>query len=484
MQRWNILSHTRTNDLKRLQSANWHYFVRHLLPFHPFYREMFKEHKLDINSFKDIDDLSKVPFTTKSDLLPTKENPGQSRNFIFQPTESLLKKHLPRTQVLKLIAGRMRGREVKREIEKEFKPLHFHFTTGRTTHQIPFLYTSRDLNHLAETGERIFETIGASRDEVVINAFPFAPHLAFWLGYHAVTKIGLLSLHSGGGKILGTEKIINALEQLKATMLLTTPGYGYHLLREAVRQHRQYPNLKFIIFGGERVSPGLRKKVKEILKQLGADAPQVLSTYGLTEGKTAWVQCHEESGYHLYPDLEHVELVDKNGQRVREGEPGEVVYTALDWRGSVVVRYRTGDICKGLTYSTPCEFCGRTVPRLHYDIERKTENINLDLVKVKGELVNLNGFYTMMHQIPEVEEWQVEIKKKNDDPYDLDELLIHVSLKSDTDHKSVTAIMRDLIKKEMFIGPEIVTHSLEDLIDMLGLERELKEKRIIDRRKH
>lgn len=98
----------------------------------------------------------------------------------------------------------------------------------------------------------------------------------------------------------------------------------------------------------------------------------IFSTYAFTEAKTAWVQCAENSGYHLYPDLEYIELVNENGEPIKEGEKGEVVYTSLDWRGSTVIRYRTGDICEGIEYS-PCPHCQRTMPRLKPGIERKSE---------------------------------------------------------------------------------------------------------------
>ncbi|MCH7928426.1 MAG: hypothetical protein IID03_10665, partial [Candidatus Dadabacteria bacterium] len=70
-----------------------------------------------------------------------------------------------------------------------------------------------------------------------------------------------------------------------------------------------------------------KEKLKGLLSELGAKDVKVLSTYAFTEGKTAWVQCHEKSGYHLYPDLGFFEVVDKDGKRVKDGEPGELVYT-------------------------------------------------------------------------------------------------------------------------------------------------------------
>ena len=94
-------------------------------------------------------------------------------------------------------------------------------------------------------------------------------------------------------------------------------------------------------------------------------------TYGFTEAKLAWSECpfNEDAGsagYHIHPDLALVEIVDpETGEPRGEGEPGEIVFTPLDARGSVVLRYRTGDcIDGGLDATSPCPFCGRVVPRL------------------------------------------------------------------------------------------------------------------------
>jgi phenylacetate-CoA ligase len=483
MESWQKLSYARPAQIRAIQNNRLKYFFRHLLPFHPHYRAVLQQNKLKFTQFSTTEDLSKLPFSSKLDLLPTEDNAAKSRDFILQPNEKLIRKYSPSSKVVGLLLKKIAGEDVKAELEREFKPIHIHFTTGRSTMQIPFLYSYQDLEALGDTANRIFETIGASKDDVLINAFPFAPHLAFWLGYYASRNIGLLSLPTGGGKVMGTQRIIESVEKLKGTILLIMPGYGYHLLRDAVEQKKDFSSLKFVLLGGERVNPGLRKKYKEFLSQLGAKNIKILSTYAFTEAKTAWVQCHEESGYHLYPDLEHIELVDSDGKSVKEGEMGEVVYTALDWRGSTVVRYRTGDFCKGLQTSVPCKYCGRTVPQLHYDIERKSENVELNLTKVKGELINLNTFHIVMHNIPEIDEWQVEIKKKNNDQFELDELYVHIALKKNADKEKTLNELKSLIQTEIEINPVIEVHSLEEMVEMLGLNSELKEKRILDRRK-
>jgi phenylacetate-coenzyme A ligase PaaK-like adenylate-forming protein len=218
---------------------------------------------------------------------------------------------------------------------------------------------------------------------------------------------------------------------------------------------------------------------------MGAKSPRILATYALTEGRVAWGECSEEAtGYHTYPDMEFFEIVDpKTGERVDEGETGEIVYTALDWRGSCVIRYRTGDIAKGgITYEK-CPNCNRTVPRIDSDITRLSEHKDFNLSKVKGTLIDLNAFFPLLAGHPEVEEWQVEIKKKDDDPFEMDELYVYIAPKPGADFEKLKSEIKKLILAETEIAPTaIIETKLHDLLAKLGMETELKEKRIVDRR--
>lgn len=478
---WKKLEHLSQNELQAIQNKGVRYLMQTLVPMHPFYRKLYESKGIDYRSIRTVEDLQKLPFSSKQDILPTETEPRRPRDFILQPNEELIKHVYPKGALIKMLAKKLMGVNVKAELEYEYKPVHTHFTTGRSSNQIPFVYSRYDLDLLRETGNRLFQVVGAKIEDIALSAFPYAPHLAFWLAFYAITGSGVLGLQTGGGKIMGTEKIITAIERMKATILIIIPGYGYHLFREAVAKKKDFSSLKLVVFGGERVSHGLRVKVKEMLDKLGAKDARLISTYALTEAKTAWGQCHPDSGYHLFPDLEYVELVDKEGNRVKEGEKGEVVYTNLGWRGSMVIRYKTGDICSGIEYG-PCKYCGRTVPRLKTAIERSSEYKEFHLTKLKGELVNMNAFYQVLHEFPEVLEWQVEIRKHNDDPFDLDEIHLHLALKDEVDSHALEVAVGQRIASEVFIRPAIHFHPIVKLLEMLGMETELKEKRILDNR--
>lgn len=477
---WKTISHLSHEQQRALQHTKLRAFVRHQLFYSPYYRELFKKHDLSRNDIRTTDDLVKLPFTTKADLAPTEDDRARPRQFMLQPDEKLLKKYAPKSLLLSLLRDKVLGRDVKTKLEWEYKPIHLHFTTGRTALPTPFGYSGRDLVMLKESARRLLDVSGVSHNEVGINGFPYSPHLAFWLTYYAMTEILMTGLHTGGGKIMGTEKIIDSIERLKASLLVFIPGYCYHLLREAVKQGRDFSSVQHVIFGGERVSAGLREKVRELLGQLGSHEARVLATYALTEGKTAWLQCAENTGYHLYPDLEFFEVVDAEGKRVDDA--GELVYTALDWRGSVVVRYRTGDRTQGIEYGQ-CPNCGRTVPRILPDIQRSSDIKEFNLTKVKGELVNLNNFYPVLSGMKEVEEWQIVIGKLNNDPFEIDTLTLYVALRDGTAFSDATEQkIKRAVEGAVNVGVTVMELPLPKLLGRLGMETELKEKRIVDER--
>ncbi|MBI3027742.1 AMP-binding protein [Candidatus Woesearchaeota archaeon] len=469
------LQYLKPEKIKQLQNKILRNFIKNQIPYSPFYHKLFKKNNIKFYNIKTTDDLKKLPFTTKADIAPTYKHKKRFLDFVLQPNKNLISKHAPIHKKIKYLLS-------EPHLYYEYKPIHPHFTTGRTANSVPILYTAFDLQRLEESGKRMMGIFDVSKDEVVINAFPYAPHLAFWQTYYAAKGANLLTLHTGGGRILGTEKITALIESMKATCLAGMPGYLYHLLRAAEEQKNNLSSLGLVVFGGERVPVELRGKIRQFLKPIGSKAPAVLSTYAFTEGKCAWAECYEESGYHIYPDFEFIEVVDKNGERVNEGEEGEIVYTSLDWRGSVFLRYKTGDITKGIYYGR-CPNCKRTLPRIDSSIERSSEYKELKLTKIKGSLVNLNTFFSIMMSHKDIEEWQVEIKKRNNDPYEIDQLILYISPKKKANFEKLRNELRSRIIAETEITPEIVKLQLAELLEKLGMETELKEKRIVDSRK-
>ncbi len=478
---WEKISRLSKERIKAIQNRKLRAFLRYRIPFSPYYHALFKASNIKFSDIKTTHDLKKIPFTGKEDIAPTKDNPAKPREFIMQPTLNLIKQFYSKPILFCLAIQKLIGINIKEKLEYEYKPTHIHFTTGRTALPTPFLYSTADIEKLKEAGRRMMDVYRISKENIAVNAFPYAPHLAFWQAFYGLSTVGLLSLHTGGGKIMGTEKICKSIQSMKATLLISMPGYAYHLIKKAAEQKLNFSEIRYVIFGGERVAPGLKDKIKELLIEMSAKEPKILSTYAFTEGKVAWPQCCEESGYHLYPDMEFIEVVDKNGEWVEEGEKGEIVYTALDWRGTVVLRYKTGDL--GSIETEKCEYCGRTVPRIKQDIERKSEYREFRLTKLKGELINLNAFFPLLSSHKDIKEWQVELKKRHNDPFELDELYVYIASKPGINFEKLKEELARKISDETNISPtKIIKVDEKLLLQRLGMETELKEKRILDTR--
>src|SRR5262249_51377656 len=147
--RWRQLSES---VIRQSQTEQLRRFLRTVvLPFSPNYRKLFNELGLDAGSFRSLDDLEKVPFTTKADLLNTTGHPQRFKEFILSPDARALARQ-PSTILRALLHGR---ESVRRQLEAEFRPIFMTFTTGRSAEPTAFLYTQHDLARLETAGERL-----------------------------------------------------------------------------------------------------------------------------------------------------------------------------------------------------------------------------------------------------------------------------------------------------------------------------------------
>jgi phenylacetate-CoA ligase len=471
--------------IRKLQAEKLrHYLGNTVLPFSRHYRELFRQNHLTAESFRSLDDLRHVPLTSKADLLNTPEQPQKLRDFILTPDPRELARR-PATVLRALLHGR---EAVTRGFELEYRPVFMTCTTGRSAEAIAFLYTNHDLANLALAGKRIFEICEAKPDFRLLNTFPYAPHLAFWLAHYGGMEFNNFVVSSGGGKVLGTDGQLRLMRQVQPHVFIGMPTFLYHVMQQAVAEGVRCPNLQRVVLGGEKVAPGMRQKLARLAEQLGAGAVNIIATYGFTEAKMAWTECPgtdgEPTGYHLSPDLGIVEVVNpKTEEPVGQGEPGELVFTPLDARGSVVVRYRTGDLIDGGLVYEPCPHCGRTLPRLVGNISRVSEIKTMRLDKIKGTLVDFNVLEHVLDDAQQCDSWQLELRKRNDDPLDLDELILHVHKSNGLDDSRCAQELRRCFTSRTEIQPNrIVFHDGEEMTRLLGIGTQLKQEKIVDHR--
>lgn len=484
---WNRLCRTPARELRALQDRTLARFVREeLYPFSAHYRRVFDAAGVSPRDIRGVDDLRRLPFTTKQDLLAAQTDPERKRDFVLIPTPGAIKAHWPLARKLALVVGGNGAREMLR---RSYTPNFLTFTTGRSSEPAGFAYTPYDLDLLGDASSRAMAVTGITDPAWrVLNMFPFAPHLAFWAVTLAGFASGQLVMPTGGGKVMGTSGNLRALDRLKPQVLVATPGYLHHVLRTGRDESADYSSVKLVILGAEKVPPGLKAKMLEALQACGAGDVRIVGTYGFTEARQAFGECptsiDQSSGYHTHPDLGLFEVVDpKSGEPVPDGEDGELVYTTLAGHGTVVMRYRTGDLAIGGIQREPCPHCGRTVPRISSELRRVSEQHALNLVKVKGTLVDLSHIGTLITSENAVEEWQVVMRKQDDDPLGLDELVVRLSLRAGKDPKQVESELRRKISDATEVNPNAFEfHTLDEMLDLIGMETEMKEKRFLDQR--
>ncbi len=490
MDPWRDIAGLSSQEIRTLQNKKLQSFINtQIYPFSPHYRQLFDKNKINPKSIRTVEDLKHLPLTSKLDFI-NKEDPQVYKQFVLKPDEAAIRRSWPASRLLALAVKKIvKGKgAVMDDMNREYRPAFMTFTTGTTSSPVPFLYSNYDIDNLSLSGARMLSLFQMSPEGRIMNLFPFAPHLAFWQVFFGGLASSVFSLSTGGGKVMGTEGNLSAIAKIQPSLILGVPSYIYHLIRTAQERNLNFSFINKVVLGAAKVTIPFKERLAGLLESMGSRNVSVLGTYGFTEARTAWAECpsalNVSSGYHLYPDKEIFEVIDpKTGEVKSEGEDGELVYTSLDARASAVLRYRTGDFVKGGIVYAPCPCCGRRCPRISSDIIRLSDTKDLQLSKVKGSLVNLDHFSSILNEQPGVEEWQIELRKHNNDPFDVDELCIYLCAKSGA---NTQAIEEDVKKKILWateISPNAVVFiPMNEMLKRLELETANKEKRIVDAR--
>ncbi|MBV9658949.1 MAG: AMP-binding protein [Verrucomicrobia bacterium] len=483
LKRWNSLDRA---TLLAYQGRALHRYLRDcVLPFSKHYAAVFRERGLKADDFRSVDDLAKLPFVSKTDLLPTPENPQRARDFALIPDPRVLARR-PATILRALTRGRARTQDA---LGREWRPTFMTSTTGRSAEPVAFLYTQRDIDLMGRAAARIVEMLDVGADERMANLFPYAPHLAYWMFYEAARAKNIFCVGTGGGKCLGTDGNLRLMKRLKPTVIAGMPTFIYHVLQQAADEGTRLEGVRVIFLGGEKVAEGTRRKLHEYCEKLGSPAPMIVATYGFTEAKMAWAECPHaidapSPGFHTFPDFGIFEIIDpETGQVQPDGVGGEIVWTPLLARGTVVLRYRTGDLSEhGLSYA-PCPCCGRTMPRLTGKISRVSDKRSLRFQKIKGTIIDFNELELLLDDVRGLGSWQVELRKKNNDPNQMDELVVHAARAADASEETVAACIRAQFARTFEIAPNAIEfHSAEEIRTLQKVGVAMKEEKVVDHR--
>ena len=229
MDPWGKIAYSSKATIRDLQNKKLNAFINtYLYPFSPHYRNLFDQHNINPKSIKTVEDLHRIPFTSKRDFFAPNENPEKFRDFILQPTPEVIRKYWPVSKLARLaLTSMVHGKGyVEDQLAREFRPSFMTFTTGTTNKPISYLYSQHDVDNLHTSGSRMLNLFDIQGSDRIVNMFPYAPHLAFWQVVFGGFNSSVLIMSTGGGKTLGTDGNISAILKMK-----------FHLHRKSHNQH-------------------------------------------------------------------------------------------------------------------------------------------------------------------------------------------------------------------------------------------------------
>lgn len=323
------------NALEKLQGERLAKIIEYTYHQMPFYRQKMDEAGVKPEDIRSLDDLNKLPFTTKQDL----RNVYPFGNFC-----------IPMEEVVRI-----------------------HASSGTTGKPTVGGYSKNDLELWTEVMARTVTSCGVTNKDVAHNAYGyglFTGGLGFHIGFQ---RVGATVVPVSGGM---TRRQIMLMEDFSATILTCTPSYALALAEEAGNigiDFQSRMKIRAGIFGAE---PWTEEMRREIENRMGIEAYDI---YGLTEiiGPGVSVECEHRNGLHINEDHFLPEIIDPaTGEKLPYGTEGELVFTTLTKEAMPVIRYRTRD--RTVLHAEECA-CGRTMVRME-KIRGRTD----DMLIVRG----------------------------------------------------------------------------------------------------
>lgn len=299
-------------------------------------RECFYKHKLegvDVDAIQSQEDFEKLPFTWKGDL---------------REAYPLGLMAVPEQQIVRI-----------------------HSSSGTTGTPVIIPYTQKDVDDWAIMFARCYEMAGVTN----LDRIHITPGYGLWtagIGFQlGAERLGAMTIPMGPGN---TDKQLRMMMDMQSTVLCATSSYALLLAEEiAKRGIKEKIHLRKGVIGSERWGEKMRAR---IANELGVELYDI---YGLTEvyGPGIGISCDCKNGVHIWDDYIYCEIVNpKTGEKVPDGELGELVITTLCKEGAPLIRYRTHDLTRFLPGECPC---GSKYPRIDSILGRTD-----DMIKVKG----------------------------------------------------------------------------------------------------
>ena len=319
----------------------------------PFYKKLYSELGITADTVKSLDDIRKLPFTTKQDM-------RDNYPFGFLACD-----------------------------QKEVTRLHS--SSGTTGNPTVICHTKNDLDTWANRVARSFYMVGLRNSDVIQNSSGYGMFTG-GLGMQAgIERLGAMSIPAAAGNSLRQIKFIM---DFGTTAIHAIPSYALRLadvFEEVGIDPKTQTHLTTFLIGAEPHTEETRRKIEE---RFGVKA---YNSFGMTEmsGPGVAFECQEQNGMHIWEDSYLVEIVDPDTlEPVPEGEIGELVLTTLDREAMPLIRYRTRDLTRILTDKCPC---GRTHRRLD-----RMKGRSDDMFIVKGVNIFPMQIEKILMQFPEL----------------------------------------------------------------------------------
>lgn len=397
----------------------------------PFYKEIFARERIREDKIRTLDDIKRLPFTTKEDL----------------------RKHYP----LGFLA-----------VDRS-KLVRIHGSSGTTGRPTFVAYTKEDMDTWSRLCARFLVAGGLRPDHFVHIAFGYGLFTGGFGLHQAVERIGACVIPAGSGN---TRRQIMLIQDLQPDVLICTPSYAL-TIADTARQEgidASKLSLKYGHFGGEQWTDKMREQIE---KELGIVA---FNNYGLSEviGPGVSGECAARVGMHIQEDHFIVECIDPDTlEPVKMGERGELVITTITKQAMPLLRYRTRDITS--LDDSPCP-CGRKTVRMGRVVGRSDDmliirGVNVFPSQIEEALLHVEGISP--HYLIEI-----------DRPGNLDEITVKVEVSPEifSDKMSQMQSLKEKIDMEIYTITGIRANI--ELVEPNTIERSFgKAKRVIDHRK-
>lgn len=417
-------------SLRQLQLERLQATVLRVYKNVPFYRKKFEEMGIDPDAFRSLEDLSKLPYTSKDDLR------------LSYPYGMFA---VPMREVVRVQTS-----------------------SGTTGMPTAVGYTRNDIKNWSNLAARILTAGGVSQNDIVQIAFDYG------------LFTGALGLHYGAERIgasvipissVNTKRQIKIMQDFKTTALMCTPSYALAIADTIMEMEINVNSLslKYGLFGAEPWSEAMRNELQGKLKVIATD------NYGLSEVMSPGVagECQERKGLHINEDHFLVEVVDPETlEPLPEGQHGELVITTLTKEAFPVIRFRTRDLTSLITEPCPC---GRTFVRMDKVMGRTD-----DMIKIRGITVFPSQIESVLFEIEGTEpHYQIIIDRKAA----VDELTVLVEVSE--------SIFFDQVRKQRDFIDRIKSRLASELgisVEVKPVEKQTlgrfegKAKRVIDNR--